>query len=126
MSTQMHLRLSWAVALGYLMASTGLGVWHSHHGELHACQHGLSHSLGCQHDADESAVHHADDEQHRGSTPEGNCAVCRFLAQSALPVTAVAPPMLGAMVAEARISPPVCPVVWATTGGPARAPPCEA
>ncbi|HEX5442596.1 MAG TPA: DUF2946 family protein [Pirellulales bacterium] len=125
MSKQMHRWLSWAVVLGYLLASNCLGVWHSHHGGLHSCQHGASHSLGCHHNADETAMA-AGDAQPRGSMPKDHCAVCRFLAQSALPVTAVAPPMLGELVVEARTAPPAAPIVWSVSGGPARAPPCDA
>lgn len=121
-----HRRMGWAVAVGYLLASMCLGVWHSHHGGLHACQHAAAESLTCSHDADESAVDHATDEQTPGSAPESNCAVCRFLAQSALPLVAIAPPLLGELVTETRVSPPVCPLVWFATGGPARAPPCNA
>lgn len=118
--------MNWAIVLGYVIASSCLGIWHSHLGGAHACQHGVSHSLECHHDVGGPATLRTGDEQHRDSTPEGDCAACRFLAQSALPVAAVVPPTFGEMVAQARIVPHIRPAVWAATGGLARAPPCDA
>ena len=126
----MHRRAGWSLAIGYLIASTCFGSWHSHRAP-HDCQHAdcklsAAHASACDHDVLDPRLDNADDAQRPGSMPEDDCAVCRFLAQSALPAIAVALPTLGEVVVEARVVAPVCPRVWVATGGPARAPPSVA
>lgn len=130
MSSRMHRRAGWSLAIGYLIASTCFGTWHSHR-EPHDCQHAdcqfsAADASVCDHDRRDLWIENPGDAQRPGSMPEDDCAVCRFLAQSALPAIAVALPTLGEVVVEARIVAPVCPQVWVATGGPARAPPSVA
>lgn len=117
------------MAMGYALASIGLGNWHSHghsyHGS-HACHHAGHAPHGHDEHIGSSPEHLAIEMQgeHRpGSTSEDDCAVCRFLAQSALPVVAALSPTLDQVVAESRVVTPTAPAVWLALGGPARAPP---
>lgn len=131
MSTQAHRWLGRVVVLAYFLASTSLGLWHSHQGHSHrggphGCRHAASDPGGCQHDCEEASLQLCGDEHHRDTTPQDECSVCQFLAQSALPVMSVALPTHGDFVAEAGLAPLASPLVWVATGGPARAPPGDA
>jgi hypothetical protein len=116
-----HRRIAASLAVCYVLASTLSGLWHSHAGEPRAAgaiEHGSAHEH-----ADHGAGASEGCDDHGCPSSDDDCVVCRFVAQSALPIFSA--PELGRceLVVEVRQVLPAALLVAIVSCSLARAPP---
>jgi hypothetical protein len=114
-------RIAAGVAVCYVLASTLSGLWHSHPGD-HCDASPIDHSAAQQHANHDGEAAEGCDHDH---FPQGggDCVVCRFVAQSALPGLSAPEPGASELVVEARQVLPSAPPVSILSCSLARAPP---